>query len=417
MNTLDKAEEFLRQTGMHPDAINLDTCLRQYVAEMERGLRGEACTLAMLPTHVYRSEIENAHGQAIAIDMGGTNLRIARISRDAYNTVSVANLLQYGMPGVATSIGWREFFDTLADMIIPYAADVNRIGISFAYETKILPSMEGEIVALAKEVSITGIEGLRLGECLKNALARKGCHSVSVAVTSDPVAAAVAGQAEYAQLFDGYIGLIHGTGTNTGYAEYKRIGNYRCDGMYYNVESGNYTNLPIGVADTISAEGKNVTLERMSSGRYIGRLFHILVKDAIKNGLFSDEFAIDFLKQGMFTTAEVSEWIQSKDNLVPTEDYTILLYLYKSLINRAAKLIALEIGGAAVMMRNGRTIKRPICVIPEGTTLFKLAGLYECVEDYLQNWLMKQYDTDTKLNKIENAVLIGTGIIALRSHK
>jgi len=103
MSPFEKTEMFLRQTGMHPDAVDLDACLRQYVDEMECRLRGEASTLAMLPMHICRSDIAQAKGEAVAVDMGGTNLRIAWVRRDADGTVRVDGLRQCGMPGVTSS--------------------------------------------------------------------------------------------------------------------------------------------------------------------------------------------------------------------------------------------------------------------------------------------------------------------------
>ncbi len=416
----------MKETGMHPDAIDLDSCLLQYVKEMKLGLASGESMLAMLPMYVNGRLSSEPKGNVIAIDVGGTNLRIARVRWDQNGTISVENLRKYSMPGVTEAIGKEDFFEILSELISPYLTSADRIGISFAHETRIHPNLDGEVVALSKEVRIRGIEGSFLGVGLKQALARLGHHSIKIAITSDPVAAAVSGMPNPGgdRCVNGCIGLIQGTGTNTCYCEQRAnitklesTKENKADQMYINVESGNYSRIPAGEVDLLIAEQSNdqtVTLEKMTGGRYFGGLYFYALKLAAEKGLFSALFKQHFLQQKEWSTAEVSNMVRCGCQAVPVtqSDRNIMMAIYSLLIQRAGKLVALQIAGAAVLNGGGRDPQAPLRVVAEGTTFYELAGLKEYVRDCLNTWLKNSLGIWTELVSVDNAVLKGAGIIA-----
>ncbi len=421
----------MKVTGMHPEAIDLDSCLMEYVKEMKRGLATSKSILAMLPMYVDFSLSSKPNRNVIAIDIGGTNLRIASIVWNENGTVTIDNLRKYSMPGVTEAISKDKFFEVLAKLIEPYLTSADSIGISFAHETRIRPNLDGEVVALAKEVRIKGIEGSLLGAGLKEALLRMGHHGIQVAVTNDPVAAAVSGilSPRSEHNVSRCIGLILGTGTNSCYCE-KRANITKLDNeeennttqMFINVESGNYSLIPASEVDIVFAQQSNdktVTLEKMIGGRYFGGLYYYALKFAVEKGLFSTLFKQYFYRQNEWSTAEVSHLARYGCQAAPVlqSDREIMIAIYSLLIQRAGKLVALQIAGAAVLDGGGRNSHSPLRVVVEGTTFYNLAGLKEYTLYLLSNWLQDRMGIYTELLNIDNAVLKGAGIIAFVQDK
>ena len=72
-------EEFLLQSGMHPDLTDLAWQTGLFRKEMRLGLASDASSLPMLPTYLTTDGVLPAEKPVLVIDMGGTNLRLARI--------------------------------------------------------------------------------------------------------------------------------------------------------------------------------------------------------------------------------------------------------------------------------------------------------------------------------------------------
>ena len=75
-----ETEEFLLQTGMHPDLIDLQRQTSLFRREMQRGLAGDSSSLPMLPTYLTTDGVLPADKPVLVIDAGGTNLRLARVT-------------------------------------------------------------------------------------------------------------------------------------------------------------------------------------------------------------------------------------------------------------------------------------------------------------------------------------------------
>ena len=103
-------EEFLSARRMHFAAIDAGKCCDDFLAEMTRGLNGEPSSLAMIPTYIETAQ-EVPRGQpVIALDAGGTNLRVAAVTFDQSGKAVVEDLARHRMPGIDEEIGKEEFF-------------------------------------------------------------------------------------------------------------------------------------------------------------------------------------------------------------------------------------------------------------------------------------------------------------------
>ena len=146
---------------------------------------------------------------------------------------------------------------------------------------------------------MSGAEGKELGRDLSAALAAKGAPGVTFVVLNDTVAALLGGVAALREeVFDGFIGLIYGTGVNTCYAERREaLGKvttpWEQETMLINMESARFDGAPMSAFDRrLDRESVDPGLchyEKMVSGRYQGEVIYHALRQGAEDGLFSPE--------------------------------------------------------------------------------------------------------------------------------
>ena len=90
-----------------------------------------------------------------------------------------------------------------------------------------------------------------------------------------------------------------------------------------------------------------------------------------------------------------------------------LYYLLDRMVERAAKLTAINLSSVALKSGKGRNPCRPICIVAEGTTFYKLTSLRQRVEYYLKQYLVETQNVFYQIIAVENATLIGAAIAGL----
>lgn len=413
-------ESFMEQHNLHYSTISIPELIDPYIDEMQRGLDGQPSSLLMIPSYVYLKGALLPNTPVIAVDAGGTNLRIAWIWFDENGACHIDNLQKCPMPGTTEPITQEEFFSIMADMLAPYCTKSSCISISFAYPTDILPNLDGKIVKMVKEVHISGMEGKLLGEELKAALGKKGFSNLQVCVINDSVATALAGMADKpGSDFGSFAGLIMGTGINSCYLEdLQHIGKLSSNGqqgvMVINTESGGYNQQPrtdIDIAfDHTTVDPGYHTLEKMVSGGYLGPLCLYILKTAQNEGVvlagiskvlhLDTKDLSDFLGQqtGILQAALVDE--QSRSNA---------RVILQNMVRRAARLCALEMAG--IVVKCAKTNSK-VCITAEGSTIYKLPGMYSNFVQDLREYLSSQ-NLQAQVVEVEHAVIKGCGIAGL----
>ena len=167
----------------------------------------------------------------LAIDIGGTNFRIAEVCFDENGTPTISNRKECHMPG---SIGEKEisiddFFTFLAKEISYYPEE--KVGLCFSYLCEILENLDGRIISFSKEVKISGGENKLLGVEINKKLKEMGQKERSFSVINDTVACMLGTEGAN-------VGLILGTGFNICYRE-KNNNDY-----IINSEAGRYRGFP-----------------------------------------------------------------------------------------------------------------------------------------------------------------------------
>ena len=428
--TLGKTNEFLKKYQLLADNIDAVGCVESFVQEMNKGLTSEGSSLAMIPTYIGESCSPPKNRTITVIDAGGTNLRVANVHFDDEAKPTIKDLSKYPMLGTQGKLNKEAFFEGLASYVLPVIGDNDSIGFCFSYAVAMESNGDGRLLHFCKEVEVDGVAGELIGKNLVDALRKKGYTGKgNIVILNDTVTTLLSGMASKAtQTNSSYLGCILGTGLNTCYIE-PTSGIDKLDqstfsdtGMVINCETGDYNKIPRSDLDkafdaTTMNEG-DYMLEKCISGAYLGGLCLMAIKQAAKDGLFSDYAKGILAETKTLETYQVSELLEGTPSmqnpmikcLENSDDAERILAIIDAVVERAALYAA--ISWIAVVMKSGKgeNPDAPVCITVEGTTFYKLYGLKERVIKYLDQLLVDYYKRYYTLANIDDATLIGSAI-------
>ncbi len=438
----NKVKDFLKKYGMDPADTNIDQICRVFLDEMQKGLAGRKSTLAMLPTYIETGKEIPRNKPVIVMDAGGTNFRAATVvfGDDGKSTISDFKLFE--MPGLKSRVGRTEFFSTMAGYIKHVADKSDSVGFCFSYPIEMFPNKDGRLLFFSKEIQAPEVEGQMIGESLNIAISKAGLGGKKqIVLLNDTVATLLAGRADASgRTFDSFIGFILGTGTNCSYVEQNKNITKKRDlnlagSQIINIESGAFGKAPRGKIDkkfdkSLVNPGLNI-FEKMISGAYLGPICSWTIQAAIKEKLFSNKTAEALSAITSLSTKEVSDfmfcpqasgWATSSSPFskaisnADEQDSTTLYWLIDRMIERAAKLTAINLSSVAIKSGRGKNPTRPICIVAEGTTFYHLTSLKQRVDFYLRLLLADKKGIFYEIINVENATLIGAAIAGLTNY-
>jgi hexokinase len=430
----EKAAEFLRSHGMYHGDVDMEEVAELFLEQMEAGLAGRESSLAMIPTYIETGKRLGVDEPVIVMDAGGTNFRAAVVSFDEHGKPVIKKLRKKGMPGVDEEVSKNEFFDILAGYIEDIIGQSKKVGFCFSYPCEIFPNKDGKLIRFVKEIHITEIVGQKVGENLNAALERLGISCPKqIVILNDTVTALLAGMAGVeAKKYDSYAGFILGTGTNTCYIEQNKnitkVQGLDTDNeMIINVESGGFDKAPRGKIDVqfdTSTSNPGVhTFEKMISGAYLGPLCLDVIRAAVEDELFSSVAGEKLRAIKKLDTKQISDYLAEPsaacsppgEALLKASNYdkALMEALIGAMVERAAKLTAINLSAIVLKSGRGKSADKPVCTVAEGTTFYSLPGLKEKVEGYLREFLVGQKGCYYEIAQVENATLIGAAIAGL----
>jgi hexokinase len=431
----DKIDGILTQNGMHPNCIVMADEIDKYLISMRHGLNHPVKnSLLMLPTYVGVSDNLPLGQSAIAIDAGGTNLRVARVVFEASGHIAVQDLNSYPMPGSRCRVSKFGMFDEIAEKVRPLLTGDDKIGFCFSFVFQSTPDRDAIIEAMSKEVLVTDIGGAHACAELEAALLRQGATGTRrYAILNDTVAALLGGKAAHAdQGFDSYVGMIFGTGFNACYIEQTRnigkvqAGSYAADRMIVNMEAGVYNGLTQGAVDRhidqISQRHGDHLYEKMVSGGYFGDVIYGTLKLLCEADIFSDACRDTLLRLGTVSLKTITVHIEGRggeDNIYTriakanAMDGEILDYVLNLLYLRAAKMVLIMLSAIATQIGAGQNPAHPLCICAEGTTFYKSPLLTRHLETLQREFMEKERGVYLKYVHTDDATLVGTALAAL----
>lgn len=432
MKLLSFADDFLLQYGMHPDCVDFEGCSSAFIKEMRAGLSGKQSSLKMVPTYLSADGQPHAGETAIAIDIGGTNLRIA-LTRFNDSGFVISDLRISPMPGSLRETTKEAFFSEIAGRLKPVIDKSSRIGICFSHAAEILPDRDGRLLSFSKEIKVSGSEGMLIAKELSQKLTEFGCREPkSYALINDSAAVLMSVAAQSAtREYDGYIGFVLGTGTNISYIEKteeikKLRDDYQKSSIIINTESGDFSGAAMGALDAelnaMTEQPKAQLFEKKTGGRYFGQLILLTLKKAAVDGLLSSGTGASVLLLKDLSLAEINTFLMDvhgrnrlSEMCRDENDRRIIVAVIERLYERSAKLSAATV--AAVIEKTGRGLSpdRPVCVVAEGSTFYKLYTFRDKFEYFLQSQYLKKQKRCCRVISVENAAIIGASLAALNN--
>jgi len=395
---------------------------------MRRGLEGQKSSLVMIPTFITIDKPVPAGRPVIAIDAGGTNLRVATVVFDGRGVPSIDNYSNYEMPGIQKEVGKDEFFDLFARYLIPVAGLADSVGFCFSYAAEITPDCDGKLLTWTKEVKAPEVIGEFIGQNIADRLRAKGFRP-KFTLLNDTVATLLAGKSVGgARRYESYVGFILGTGTNTSYVEKNVNITKRKDldpgaAQAINVESGNFGRCPGGdldrTFDRTTANPGAYTFEKMISGAYLGGLCLHVLKSAAGQGVLSVPGAQRISSLAQLSTIQVDAFLRNPfaqpehplDSL-PKEDKEAALHLLTAVVERAALLAAINISAAILKSGGGSSLLHPVCVNADGSTFYKTKDFRFRAEEHLRT-ILGARDIYYEIVRVDDSPLIGAAVAGL----
>ena len=441
--------EFARYYGFHYDHIDPTALVKDVHYEMERGLNGQSSSLPMIPAYISPVSGITPGKAVVALDAGGTNLRSALVKFDEGGKAVVEKSLKAPMPGTSGQIGAAAFFDEIAALTAPLieeASDrIEGIGFCFSYAMEITKDADGILISFSKEVDVPEVLGKSIGSGLRDALVRRNVKPPErIVLLNDTVSTLLSGLSElpadgglrrgedrYGVEAGPVVGCILGTGFNTAYPETNipKIGFNSPNPQIVVCESGNFKHRYMGVLDTEYDSTTKIpgayTMEKATSGAYLGPLtFHILSR-AIRDGLFSFDKADEFLSWPYMHTKDLNAFMNEPlagkgpiGGLFGKDDRDAIasfVYLTSIVTERGAVISAAVVAAAVEKAGAGFDPFVPVRVAVEGTTFMVYKGMRNALESHLHVMLNREKPRSYIIAPVEQASLLGAAVAALSS--
>ena len=424
---------FLKDIGLILNWEEMAAVEDAFIEHMQKGLAGEKSSLPMLPAYLTVDALPEESQDVIVMDAGGTNLRVSLLRITPGQKPEILSHHKQPVPGKPGPITPDAFFEALAKAVLPVADKSDRIGFCFSFPCKILPSLDGEILYLDKEVDVPGIEGALVGEGLKNALKKLGAkHDHKIVILNDTVAALLGALAEHpASCYSGYIGMILGTGTNCCYSESNakitkaEALHGKAGSSIINMEAGAFNGFALTEADVLlsktAQDPERNLMEKTMSGEYQGKLLDCLLTCAAKAGCFSDALCRRILEGELgFTAVDISLYQAAPakagrlHDLAPEgEDAQAVYQLVDALIERAAMMAVMNLTAIMRYTDTGRNPLKPVCVAIEGTTFQKNEAFRQKIRSHLIHYTERVRGYHCRVMNTEEANLVGSAVAAM----
>ncbi|KAI0980947.1 hypothetical protein GJ496_008977 [Pomphorhynchus laevis] len=358
-----------------------------FIDEMVLGLSSpnHEGDLRMIPTYVTNIPSGRETGQYLALDLGGTNFRVLRLTLKGNEQPFDLLGSLFSVSATIMKSSGNALFEFIADKIVEFLENNNmdkseeyKLGFTFSFPCDQKSLKKGILVKWTKGFDCPDIVGRDVVGSLQSAINRKGVKVKIVALVNDTVGTLMASAYNYP---DCAMGMIVGTGTNACYvekvSEIKNVNHLKCktEEMVINMEWGAYgdTNGKLErfitpFDEEIDNESINPGMQRFEkliSGMYMGEvvrkiLLHLIDKKLlfIRSANHTESLTFDMgplNTPNTFYSRYVSEIetdrgkrfkktksILSSIGIPKPEDYdcAIVHFVCRLVSKRAAKLLA-----------------------------------------------------------------------------
>lgn len=289
----------------------LHTIIDYFIKELNRGAVDgtDPLGIPMNAAWVMEYPTGNETGDYLALDFGGTNLRVVMVHLLGNGKIETDQLF-YKLPdGIRTVQDRNVLFDFMAECLGKFLVSMHPdgipegkifpLGFTFSYPATQSKIDSGVLQRWTKGFNIPGVEGEDVAVLLMDTIKARNLPIVLTALINDTCGTLVASR--YADPMT-EMGCIFGTGLNGSY--YEKVSNMKkldgklpddikpTDLMLVNCEYGSFDNahkvLPRNSYDIYIDENSprpgQQTYEKMSAGYYLGELMRLVLLEQYQKG-------------------------------------------------------------------------------------------------------------------------------------
>lgn len=303
-----------------------------FIDTLEAGLKDEGQCVPMIPTWVFGWPTGKEVGPYLAVDLGGTNLRVCHVDLQGDGRFEITQA-KYKLTEEQKQQEGQNLFDFCAECLSKFVNDQYvdddgklmleediPLGFTFSYPCMQKRIDHGELIRWTKGFGNPNVEGHDVGEMFAQALKKFQVPVKLTALINDTTGTLIA--SSYVDPAT-RIGVIFGTGCNAAYMEkvsnipkIASLGLPPDAEMAINCEWGafdseHHEHLPRTKYDLIIDETSNKpgeqAFEKMIAGLYLGEVFRLIVIEMIEEGiLFLGQNTYKIEKSYCFDTAFLS---------------------------------------------------------------------------------------------------------------
>ncbi|KAJ7937401.1 hypothetical protein B0H13DRAFT_2425519 [Mycena leptocephala] len=319
-------DDIHRQFQLGPETLVELT--EAFLDEFKVGLGDYNHPMAMIPTFVTGVPDGTETGTFLALDLGGTNMRVCEVVLHGDTTFTLRQQ-KYKVSDALKTGEATALFDYLADSVDAFLTshppsdspsggptpDVVHLGLTFSFPVEQTALDSGKILTWTKGFAAKHAIGNDVVKLLQDAFDRKHMHVKCVALVNDTVGALLSRSYTAGGCV---LGAIFGTGTNGAYVEdlanIRKLANdpaaSRGGLMVVNTEWGAFNNtrshLPSTAFDN-SLDRRSINprfqaFEKMISGMYLGEITRNILLSLV------DAAPKSLLFGGKTTTALNAQW-------------------------------------------------------------------------------------------------------------
>ncbi|KAI7872367.1 hexokinase-domain-containing protein [Spinellus fusiger] len=426
---------------------DLQEIITKFGADMNKGLASSEETLAMIGSYVAGAPTGEETGRYLALDLGGTNLRVCGFTLLGHGEYTV-HQQKYVVSDELKKGDIRYLCDFIADCVDNFITENGsesvgsdlQLGFTFSFPVLQTAINRGTVLRWTKGFNCSGAIGKDIVVLLQDAFLRKNVCVQIAALVNDTVGTLMAHAYKYPETS---MGVILGTGTNAAYLEkLTNITKWEREStsteMVVNMEWGAFDNerkvLPLTVHDNkLDRESINPhkqTYEKLISGMYLGEIARNAILYLVDRMLLFKGFSSDEMnKQWGLDTAYISAI--SGDH---TSDLTETKHILESVMQipqttltdrQMVKEISIAVGRraarlsvcgmSAVIAQQGRMGMDSLVAIDGSVYEF-----FPKFEEYMTEALVELYGDNGRRIKFalaRDGSGLGAAIIAMMSHK
>ncbi|KAI1967092.1 glucokinase [Ophidiomyces ophidiicola] len=307
-------------------AVDVNRGVKEFLSKMEAGLTSKNSTLSQIPSYITSVPNGSEKGVYLAIDLGGTNLRVCSVHLNGDSTFSIVQSKAVVPHELMVAKSGSMLFDFIAERIEQflkehheerYASHVTKqkpgeanrkdeetfdLGFTFSFPVFQTAINKGSLYRWTKGYDIKEVVGQDVCKFLQDAIDKRHLPVKVAALINDTVGTLMARSYSCRDCSKALVGAIFGTGTNGAYVEkldrIKKLeqedGNSfdKTTGeMVINTEWGSFDN-PLSVLpdtphdrelDRISNNPGVQMFEKRVSGMFLGEILRCAMIHMTKN--------------------------------------------------------------------------------------------------------------------------------------